>query len=95
MDAFLYQCRHFTPFVIYADGLKGTKVEATMKWLAISLAIKWRKPYSWTRGYVRISVAISMMRATHRCIRVYRVPVRRIVVQRPQWKNGSRLNLCQ
>ena len=64
-----------------------------MKRLASHLATKWRKPYSKTYRYVKSRIVITLVRATHRCIRESRVTVHRISVQRPQWEDGTGLNL--
>ena len=46
-----------------------------------------------TCGYVKSRVAITLVRATHQCIRGSRVPAHRISVKRPQWEYGAGLNL--
>ena len=71
----------------------GVEVMATLKMLASRLVTKWKQPYSKKCGYVKISIAITLVRATHCCIRGSRVPVHRNSVQRPQWEYGSGLNL--
>ena len=93
LDAYIQQRCHFPPFVVSVDGLLDTETEATLKRLASRLAAKWRKPYSWSCGYIRSRVAITMVRATHRCIQDSRVPTNRIIVQRAQWEDGARINL--
>ena len=73
LEACLQQRRHFSPFVASNDGLLGVEATATLKRLAIRLATKWRQPYSWMCGYAKISIAITLVRATHWCIRGSRV----------------------
>ena len=85
--------RHFSPFVASVDGLLGMEVTKTLKRLASCLATKWRQPYPKTCRYVKIRTAITLVRATHRCIRVSRVPTHRISVQQPQWEDGAGLKL--
>ena len=57
------------------------------------LATKWKQSYSKMCGYVKSRIAITLVRATHRCIRGYRVPAHRISVHRPQWEEGAGINL--
>ena len=45
-----------------------------------------------TCGYVKSRVAITLVRATHRCIRGSRVPAHEISVQSLQWEEGARIN---
>ena len=93
LEACLQQPRHFSPFVAYIDGLLGVEATATLKRIASCLASKWKQPYSQTCGYVTRRVAITMVRATHRCIRGSRVPAHRSSVQRPQWEDRAGLAL--
>ena len=93
LEACLQQHRQFYPFVALMDGLLGVEATATLKRTASRLATKWRQPYSKTCGYVKSRVAINLVRATHRCLRGFRVPAHRISMQRPQWEDGAGLNL--
>ena len=93
LEVCLHQCRHFSPFVSSIDGLVGVEATATLKRIAIQLAKNWRQPYSRTCRYVKSSIAITLVRATHRCIRGSRVTAHRISTQSPQWEDGARLNL--
>ena len=93
LEACLQQRRPFSPFSASVDGLLGVEATATLKRIASRLATKWRQPYSKTCGYVKNRVAITLVRATHRCLRGSCVPAHRISVQRPQWEVGAGLNL--
>ena len=75
------------------DGLLVVEATDTLKRIANRLATKWRQSYSKTFGYVKSRVAITLVRATHRCSRVSQVPAHRISVQQPQWGDGAGLNL--
>ena len=90
--ACLQQRRHYSPFVALVDGLLGVEATATLKRIASRLATKWRQTYSNTCGYVKSRVAITLVRATHRCLRGSRVPAHQISVQRPKWEDGAGLN---
>ena len=81
LDACLQQRRHFSPFVASVDGLLGVEATATLKRLASRQATKWKHHYLKTCGYVRSRIAITLVRATHCCIRGSRVPEHRISVQ--------------
>ena len=84
LDAYLNQCRHFSPFVTSVDGLLGVEATATLKRLASRLATNWKQLYSKTCGYIKSRIAITLVRATHRCIRGFWVPEHRTSVHRPQ-----------
>ena len=85
LEACLQQRRHFFPFFALVDGLLGVEATATLKRIASCLTTKWKQFYLKTWGYVKSRIAITLMRATHRCIRGSQVPVHRISVQRLQW----------
>ena len=85
LEACLQQRRHFSPFFASVDGLMEVEATATLKSLASRLATNWQQPYSRTCGYVKSRISITLVRATHCCIRGSRVPTHRISVQRPQW----------
>ena len=93
LEACLQQLRNFSPFVASVDGLLGVEATETLKRLASSLATKWNQPYLNTCVYVNSRVAITWVRATHRCIRISRVLEHRISVQRPQWEDDAGLDL--
>ena len=61
--------------------------------LASRLATKWKQSYSKTCGYVKSRIAITLVGATHPCIRGSGVPAHRIGVQWPQWEDGAGINL--
>ena len=93
LEACLQQRRQFSPFVTLVDGLQGVEATDTLKRIASRLATKWNQSYSKTCEYVKSRIAITLVRATHRCIQGSRVTAHRISVQQPQWENGVRLNL--
>ena len=93
LEAFLQQRRHFSPFVVSVDGLLVVEATETLKRLSSRLSTNWKQYYSKTCGYVKIRISITLVRATHRCIRVSRVPAHWISVQWPQWEDGAGLNL--
>ena len=93
MEACLQQSRHFSPFVASVDELLEVEATATLKRLASLLATKWKQSYSKTCRYINSRIAITLVRATHRCIRGSQVPAHRISVHRPQWDDGAGLNL--
>ena len=95
LEACLQQSRRFSPFVASVDGLLKVNATETLKRLSSRLATKWKQPYLNTCGYVKSRIAITLVRATHRCIRVSRVPVHWISLQLPQWEDGAGLNLLR
>ena len=95
LEARLQKRRHFSPFVASVDELLGVEATATLKILASRLVTNCRQPYSKTCGYVKSRIAITLVRATHRCIQGSRVLAHRISAQRPQWEDGAGLNLLR
>ena len=93
LEACLQQRRHFSPFVASVDGLLRVEATATLKRIDSRLVSKWKQPYSKTCGYVKSRIAITLVRATHRCIQGSQVPAQKISVQRPQWEDGAGLAL--
>ena len=81
LEACLQQRQHLSPFVASVDGLLGVEATATLKRIASLLATKWRQPYFKTCGYVKNRVSITLVRATHRCLRGSRVPAHRMIIQ--------------
>ena len=80
LETCLQQRRHFFFFVASVDRLLGMEATATLKRLASRLATKWKQSYSKTCGYIKSRIAITLVHATHRCIRGSRVPAHRIIV---------------
>ena len=64
LEACLKRRRHFYPFVASVDRLLGVEATATLKRMASRLATKLKQPYSKTCGYVKSTVAITLVRAT-------------------------------
>ena len=71
----------------------GVEATATLKRLASCLATKWKQSYSKTCEYFKSRIAITLVRATHRCIQGSWVPAHWISVQQLQWEDGAGLNL--
>eukprot|EP00957_Ditylum_brightwellii_P210516 15365064-Ditylum_brightwellii.AAC.1 len=71
------QRKNFTPFVATVDGILGREVKMMCKQLAKQLALKWVCHVSVTQKYVNQTVQVTILRATHRCIRGARASPRR------------------
>ena len=69
-EALLQQRRHFLPFLASIYGIMDVEAAATVKRIPIRLGKKWQQPYLRMCGYINIRIAINLVRATHRCIRV-------------------------
>ena len=93
LKACLEQRRHFAPFVVSADGMKGKEAKALLQTLSARLATKWKKPYSQVCGYVNARMSIAIVRATHQCLRGSRVPASQMSYRRQQWEGGAGLSL--
>jgi len=88
------QRSHFTPFVVSADGMFGFEALAFLKRLAKWLAEEWEKPYPTVRGFINARISIALVRATNRCIRGSRIPVRNMSNQF-RWERGAGLGLLK
>ena len=93
LEACLQQRRHLYPCFATAYGLVGVETMATLNRISSCLATKWWQPYSRTCRYGNTRIVITLVRATHRCIRGSRVPAHRISVQRSQWEDSASINL--
>ena len=71
----------------------GVEAVATLEMISICLATKWRQFYSRMCRYLESRIAITLVRAKHRCIRGSKVPVHKISIQNLQWEDGARINL--
>jgi hypothetical protein len=85
LDACIGQGRHFTPFVLSTDGQLGMEAKVLTKRLSALLAAKWDKSYSVVCGFVnaRMSIAITITRATHLCLRGSHIPAGHISAKHP------------
>ena len=93
LEPCLKQRRHFTPFVVSADGLLGREAEVLLNRLAGKISVKWGKPYSEVCGFVRARMSIAMIRATHLCLRGSRVPTSKMSYKFPEWEDSAGLGL--
>ena len=95
LEAFLWKCHHFYPLVSSMDGIPGVEADAKLKRISTRLASKWKQPYCRTCGYVKSRVAITLVRATHRCIRGSRLTSYNISAQQLQWECSADIHLFQ
>ena len=93
LQSCLEQRRHFTPFVASTDGLLDREASALLKRLALKLSDKWQRPYSVVAGYLNARMSVSIVRATHSCLRGSRVPSSRMSKFLPQFEDGAGLGL--
>jgi len=72
-DKYLQNClemqKDFTPMVYSVDGIAGRKARNAEKRLATHLAGKWNREYSQMVYYVRVRMAIVVVRANNLLIR--------------------------
>jgi hypothetical protein len=93
LGACLEQRRHFSPFVVSADGLLGKEAKIPLRKLSAMLAEKWEKPCSEVCGYANARMSIAIVRATHLCIRGSRTPTGKTCNRLPQWEDKAGLGL--
>ena len=80
LEACLHQLCHLLPFFASADGLLGVETGESLKILSSRPATKQQQTYSRKCGYIKHKIAITLVRATHQCIRGSRVPANKIIV---------------
>ena len=72
-DKYLKTChalrKDFTPMVYTVDGIAGREAKSAEKHLATAFAEKWNKPYSEMVFYVRVRMALAVVRANSLLIR--------------------------
>ena len=91
-DKYLHSClqlrKDFTPLVYTVDGIAGREARNAEKRLASHLGTKWGKGYSEMVHYVRVRMALAVVRANSLLIRGSRDRQR---VSRPNIADGSAL----
>ena len=58
------------------------------------LTEKWEKPYLVVRGFINARMSIALVRATNRCIRIFRTPASNMS-NRFRWEGGAGLGLLK
>ena len=96
-DKYLASChemrKDFTPLVYSVDGIAGREARAAEKRLAQYLSKKWRRTYSEMVFYVKVRMALSVVRANSLLIRGSRVrqkPRRPLISDRASMMDWSR-----
>lgn len=69
LDACHERRKDFTPLVYSVDGMAGREAKAAEKRLASYLAHKWHRPYSQMVHYVKVRMALSVVRSNSLLIR--------------------------
>ena len=73
LDAVESRHASLTPFVTSIDCVYAREANSIMKLLATKIPLKWEKPLSEVTGWVRVTLAFAILRATNLCIRGSRV----------------------
>ena len=89
----LNQRRHFTPFVVSADGLIAREAKSLLRKISSLLAVKSGKSYSEVCGFVNARMSIAIVRATHLCLRGSRIPTSKMSSRRPFWEDSMGISL--
>ena len=63
------QRKDFTPMIYTGNGIDGHEAKSTEKRLASALADKWKKEYSEMKFYVRVRMALAVVKANSLLIR--------------------------
>jgi hypothetical protein len=69
LDACLEQRRDFTPLVYSVDGMPGRETRQAERHVASRLSGKWRREYSEMVGYVRVRMALAVVRSNSLLLR--------------------------
>lgn len=91
----LFQRKSFTPFVSSVDRILGVEEKALLRRLGLKLAQKWQVHYLHIAGYINSRMSITIVRASHLCMRASRIPYRYVGKRRIQCDDGSGLLLYQ
>ena len=63
LEACLERRTYFAPLVYSVDGIAAREAKAAKRRLASALAWKWKQQYSETCGFVRVRMALAVVRA--------------------------------
>ena len=69
LEDWLQQRRHFSPLIASVYEFLGVEVGDTLKRVAICLTNNCHQLYSRMCGYIKSTIAITLVWSTHRCIR--------------------------
>ena len=75
-DACTRRRRDFTPMVYSVDGMPGAKARAAEKRLASLLATKWKRNYADVANFVRVRMALAVVRSITLLLRTERKQVK-------------------
>ena len=64
--------RDFTPMVYSVDGMPGRKAKTAERRLAALLAVKWKREYSDVMNFVRVRMALAIVRSNSLLLRTER-----------------------
>eukprot|EP00957_Ditylum_brightwellii_P159101 12109091-Ditylum_brightwellii.AAC.1 len=95
IQACLEQRHHFSPFVVSADGMLGHEASMVFKQISRKLAEKWDCSRSYAANYVKTAMSLSIVRATHCCLRGSRVPSSSMSTHRSRYEDGAGIGLLQ
>ena len=95
LNACLEQRRHFSPFVVSVDGMLGHEASMVLKRISQKLAQKWDCPMSYASNYVKTTMSLSLVRATHCCLRGSRVPSSAMSKKHWPCEDGAGIGLLQ
>ena len=95
LEACLKKPNRLSSLFLNVGGPLGVEADATMKHLSSCLVTRWNHHYFQTHVYIHSRITITLLCATYHCIRGTQVPTCSIRIQRPQWQDGTGLNLYQ
>ena len=94
LQACLDQQRFFVPLIVSTNGMLGEETKATVKQLAWLLSQKWDRPYSQICGLICSQLSVTIVWASHLCLRGSRVPYCKIS-RCIQWEGKAGVELHQ
>ena len=84
LGTYLKSHQRFTFFILSVEGFIGVEEESTLTHITSRLTTKWKEPYSRIYGYMKSTIAITLIRGLHICIWRSRVPASQISMLSPQ-----------
>eukprot|EP00957_Ditylum_brightwellii_P204180 15338029-Ditylum_brightwellii.AAC.1 len=80
---------------ISVDGMLGREASMVLKWISQKLAQKWECPMSYASNYVKTTMSLSLVQATHCCIRGSHVPSSAMSKKHWPCEDGAGIRLLQ
>eukprot|EP00957_Ditylum_brightwellii_P190446 14497334-Ditylum_brightwellii.AAC.1 len=95
LQACLEQQHHFLLFVVSADGMLGHEALMVPKQISWKLAEKWDCSRLYAANYVKRTMSLSIVRATHHCLWGSQVTLSLMNTHKSPCEDGAGIGLLQ